>query len=737
MLCLIFAYIPFIVADGITFPSNLFFPYITGKNFTFRILVEIAFGLYILLALREPKFRPKASLLMWSVVGLMVWVGLATILSVDPVKSFWSNFERMEGYLGLLHLAALFVVAGAVVTAEGWWDRLFKISIAASALQGLHAFFQLMGWAAISTQSGSRVDTTFGNATYLAVYLLFNIFLTLYMLTKERRSRFMQSVYGIVLVFQVVALFNTQTRGAILGFIGGLIIMGLYIIWKGSGPNYKALRKWAIGGIATLAVLAGVLYGLRDTSFVQNVPVLNRLASISLSETTVMSRFNHIWPIAFKGFAEKPIIGWGQENFSYVFNAHYPPEMYNQEQWFDRAHNQFLDWLLAAGIPAFLLFISLFLFGAWAVYRSNLEVSSQAALLGLLGAYAFHSMFVFDNIGSAMYFFLILAFLHSLFPARVPRFMALSRPVGDHGVAIAAPIVAVLLISSIYYFNVPGMSRARTIIDAITPARQVVQNGAVVQQQKDPKENLASFEKALSQGELGKQEVVEQLYQFAGGILSSPSVSPEIKTQVYEMTRREGEELLAERPGDARLELFFAMFLNQAALHQEARDHFDVALALSPTKQQILFQSALTSLAINDTDAALRDFKKAYDLAPEFAEARMYYAMGLYSAGRAAEGDALLVEKYGTVLVDNERLLQLYNSLKMHSRVIGILESRVAKSPENADLRVNLAAGYFAAGDKARTIVELRKAAEINPSMAVQIEQLIKQINDGTLKPGQ
>ena len=165
-------FVPFILAAGSWGVPNLFFPYITGKNFAFRILIELAFLCYILLALKEPKYRPRASLIMWAVLAFVAWMAVATALSVDPIKSFWSNFERMEGYIGLLHLFLWFVVAGAVLTAENLWDRFLNTSIAAASLQGLWALMQFMGVFAISTQSGARADTTFGNATYLAGYLL-------------------------------------------------------------------------------------------------------------------------------------------------------------------------------------------------------------------------------------------------------------------------------------------------------------------------------------------------------------------------------------------------------------------------------------------------------------------------------------------------------------------------------------------------------------------------------------
>jgi len=63
--------------------ANMFFPFITGKKLVFRIIVELLAGAYILLALREPKYRPRASTLMWAVCAFVVWMGVATIVSVD------------------------------------------------------------------------------------------------------------------------------------------------------------------------------------------------------------------------------------------------------------------------------------------------------------------------------------------------------------------------------------------------------------------------------------------------------------------------------------------------------------------------------------------------------------------------------------------------------------------------------------------------------------------------------
>ena len=82
-------FIPFIVADG------FFFPFITGKNFTFRILVEIIVAAWAVWALADVTVRPKRSALVYTLIAFVVSIGISTILAENSHKAFWSNFERM------------------------------------------------------------------------------------------------------------------------------------------------------------------------------------------------------------------------------------------------------------------------------------------------------------------------------------------------------------------------------------------------------------------------------------------------------------------------------------------------------------------------------------------------------------------------------------------------------------------------------------------------------------------
>ena len=65
--------------------DHLFFPFITGKGFAFRILVEIALAGWAYLALVDTDYRPKFSWTMVLYGALVVWMIVADALAVTPL----------------------------------------------------------------------------------------------------------------------------------------------------------------------------------------------------------------------------------------------------------------------------------------------------------------------------------------------------------------------------------------------------------------------------------------------------------------------------------------------------------------------------------------------------------------------------------------------------------------------------------------------------------------------------
>nr|MDP7365942.1 hypothetical protein [Candidatus Paceibacterota bacterium] len=88
--------VPFI---PLVISSTMFFPFITGKNFAFSIIVELLLGGWAILAVLDKAYRPKFTLLLISILSFVGIIAIADIFGANPFKSFWSNFERMEGFL--------------------------------------------------------------------------------------------------------------------------------------------------------------------------------------------------------------------------------------------------------------------------------------------------------------------------------------------------------------------------------------------------------------------------------------------------------------------------------------------------------------------------------------------------------------------------------------------------------------------------------------------------------------
>ncbi len=74
-------FIPLYVAN------NLFFPFITGKAFVFRIIVEIAFALWLLLLLRDKNYAPKFSWLFLAITTFVVAIFVTDLLGLNPLRS--------------------------------------------------------------------------------------------------------------------------------------------------------------------------------------------------------------------------------------------------------------------------------------------------------------------------------------------------------------------------------------------------------------------------------------------------------------------------------------------------------------------------------------------------------------------------------------------------------------------------------------------------------------------------
>jgi len=717
--------IPFVL---LIVSGSLFFPYITGKNFAFRLLVEIGFTAWLLLALYDHTYRPRWSWILAAIAGLVGVMFFANLFGEYAPKSFWSNYERMEGWVTLLHFFLYFLVLGSALSTEKLWNRFFNVSLVAAGIMSLYALGQVAGFTDVSQGAAWRVDGRLGNSSYLGVYMLFQMFIAAWLYLRTTRIEWKMLYGGLFILFAFI-LFNTGTRGATLGLVGGGGLAFLYLAYAASAG--ARIRKWALGALVVLVVLAGGLFSLRETSFVKETAVLSRFTNISLSEGNI--RFA-VWQVALEGVKERPILGWGQENFNYVFNKYYKPSLYAAEPWYDRTHNIFMDWLIAGGVIGLLAYLAILTSALWvAVIRpafarlrsgrtdeKYFSVTEQALILGLLAAYTFHNLFVFDNLASWIFYAVILALVHQ----RVARPIAVVenyRPNNEIIERMVAPLTILVALVAVYLVNVPSFLAAGDII-ATYRASTV-------------DDKLSLFQKALGRGSFADQEITEQFAQSFGPIVSNPELPATKRLEIIGAVDAEFKKLENKKPGDARIHLVHSNFYRMAGDQAKALAELNRALELSPQKSDILEELGLLYVIEGNKEAAVSSLRRAYELDTNNSIARVRLAAALLNNKQTLEADVLLDPAVVTkgsdlwhAIASDQLIITIAHQEKRYDLLLRIMTARTEIDPTRTDYRINLAAIYYETGEFAKAIEVLEKAIKDIPSFKTEGQKLIAQI---------
>lgn len=697
--------------------NDFFFPFITGKNFAFRIIVEVIFASWVLLSLYDNKYRPKFSWILAGFGAFLVVMFFADLFGEYPPKSFLSNFERMDGYMTLIHVFMYFVVAGSVLTTEKLWNYFLHTTIAVALIVAVYGLAQNAG---MVEGARARVDSRLGNAAYMAIYMLFHIFFLFYLFVRSKVNVH-RALYAIVIVIFIYTLLLTGTRGTFLGLVGGSIVAVAYIALF--ARRYPQVRKFATWGFVLLLVAGGVFYSSRD-KLVEMSPTLGRVASIDLSrDLEVRSK---IWAMAIEGVKERPILGWGQGNFNYVFNKNYNPELWHAESWFDRTHNIIFDWLIAGGFLGLIAYLSIFA-GAfyylfWQPLRTPKEehkfsVLERGVIIGLLVAYFMHNLVVFDNIISYIFFGTLLALIHT---REAKSIKAVEGWEIDERMInqFATPIVILLLGTTLYFAHAPGIGAAGDIIDAL--------------QQPTTDGRLMEFHSALERDSFGQQEIVEQLAQNAIGVVRNQNITNEEKQRYVQRAEQELKAMVEEKPGDARLHIFFSTFYRSVGLLPQAQEQAAIARSLSPNKQAIIIEQGIIEIQMGNNEAAKDFFKEAYELEETFSQARTYYAASLVTLGQLDEAKALLSEeKYMRMFASDDYALSVVDTSGDNELLREMFKYRIERYPNNAQNRASYAFLQYQNGDVEGAIETLEAAATDLPEFAARAQCFIGNLKSG------
>jgi O-antigen ligase len=374
--------------------TSTFFPFIGGKFYFFRTAIQLS-AVFLLLwwAFEAPDGELSARVkdmfkkpLFVAVSAFVLAFLLASFFAFDPHAAFWSNYERGEGGFQMIHYYAFFFLLTLLLRERKEWERFFWVSIAAAVCMILYgvgaavfnvnpstgAFSNPFGFVGPYSSSGKLHAPTFwdrlfhtdrfqgslGNPAYVAPYLMFSLFYLLWLWFSARGKTLVKGIsYGALGIFFIIFFFLARTRGAFVGLAASVFLFLMVLALE-----YKKLRKWLALLIVVLGMTLASLVYYSHTDFVRSLPA-SRLFELQISNDTFQTRL-WTWNSAWQGFLERPLFGWGPENFSAVFDKYFDPRHYipgqPSETWFDYAHSIVFDYLAETGILGFLSYLAIF-----------------------------------------------------------------------------------------------------------------------------------------------------------------------------------------------------------------------------------------------------------------------------------------------------------------------------------------------------------------------------------------
>ncbi|HLC44658.1 MAG TPA: O-antigen ligase family protein [Patescibacteria group bacterium] len=731
--------------------NGFFFPFITTKVLWFRILVEVMVLAYLVLLALSDAYRPRLNKTTIIFTLFVAWVVLSSALGHSWNISFWGNIERGEGLMLWLHGWAFFVVLASVVRSEKAWKGLFDISLGIAVLISLFAAGQALGLGVLLNTSGSRADATFGNAAFLAAYILFHIAFATY-LFMARASKPLRIYYGGLFALFVWVLVATETRGAILGFAAGLATVAALYIWINRG-NRRVMRL-GLGAIVGLLVVGGGLFLSRNQPWIQNSAKLRRIVNVSFSETTAQTRVA-TWKAAWKGWTESPrnfIFGVGLENFGDVFDKYFPPTIYQDagsQVWFDRAHNLIFDRGTTTGIVGLLLYLAFLFYPVYASLKraSQNSVQRHASIVfaGLAVAFLIQDLFVFESITTYAILFFTWAYYASILAASdSERTVAVPRLTG---IAMAV-IYAAAFIPILWYVNLLPASANRA---------------AAVAGHSNPQEDdfftvVDRYKRSIEPDTYGRQEYRVQFIDFVGQQLANAGeVIGQVKP-VLAYTDEQADEQLMEYPDKTKNYLVAMRHYNYTFAADpktkierlnKALSYFPKLQVLSPTRPLIWQEAGYSELYLyrnlvqsNPEEAAKHlensenYFKKALDLNPAVVES--YLNMLMLYANAKQDGK---FEPYAAQMRQDapryqrlDYLYQFYNMAKNNTSIEWInyfTGEIIQQDPEDINAWIDRALSFAYLGNRKEALAAAERIKSFGGDYIVQADKFIENVNSG------
>ena len=435
---IIYIYLAIAVITPLIFTTQTTELYEVPKMFFVYFGAVVIFFLTIIKFLLQKQIEiPKNPIVLAFTIFVLVNL-ISTFFSIDKFTSIFGYPTRLNGGL-LSQFAYLVLLAAAFVNINTQYAQKLLIVISTAALSvsllGIPGHFDKDPSCLILTgkltsgcwQEGfeptQRIFSTLGQPNWLASFLVLSIPLTLFWgLTIQKKVP--RLIFLASTTIQFWALIFTASRA---GFLGILASSFVFLALLGKDNLLKFKKVLAVCAFVFLSLY--LIFGTNLTSrtlepitIIQNQEQDQELAQPSQppSLPTESAQIRLIvWRGAITIFKHAPILGTGPETFVSSYFMFRPPEHNKTTEWdffYNKAHNEFLNYLATTGALGFINWIVFLLAIFYQILKAPKKDSPQpddarvlnAAAAASVAGYLVTIFFGFSTVATQTAFFLII-----------------------------------------------------------------------------------------------------------------------------------------------------------------------------------------------------------------------------------------------------------------------------------------------------------------------------------------
>lgn len=511
---------------------------------------------------------------------------------------------------------------------------------------------------------------------------------------------------GLLFLLSYVCLLYTVSRSAIFGFwVGIFLFLGFYF-WFYIKPHFKTIKKLLDFKlfISIIVIVAGVtffigqpfaqfdVFTLRGISHRLQKPVATTAVKTPAPSPTPAPTYTgelggtdsgiirgYVWRGALEIWKNYPIFGSGVETYAFAYYKFRPVGHNLTSEWnylYNKAHNEFLNYLATTGTVGFLTYLSmmgLFLFITLKYLYGKRKNLSQKELLIAAFVASYIAILITNFLGFSV---VIINIFFYLFPAFVffyagminfEKGYTLSLTKNDiytlnlgQKVAVGALLlVSLFLVNYLitfwnsdrnYYFGY-NYDRAQDYQKAYPFLLKAIT--------QTPNEPVFKDEFAYNTAVLGAAILAQ-----SQGQQEKNQQNITIGKQLIETGVNATNQVTTEHPNNivfwkTKVRIYYTLAQVDTSYYTQALNAIKTSATLAPTDPDVYYNLGVLAGQTGDAKSAVTALQKTIALKPDYKGGQAYYALGIFYRQLAVDASGKVVNQdFNQKAIDQMKLME-------------------------------------------------------------------------------